>query len=280
MTENEWFACDDVRPMLDWLPTRPHRRLALWLGRSCDREPRQRLHRFAAACCARIAGGDGAPGDRELTAATLLGLGRIGGDEFEAVLGSRGVLSHADVTVEEWAGRWADAAARCVAWGKAFSGGRLDWEKFKRLRQSERSVQADLLRCVFGNPFRQPLEIDPDWLESEGHAARSLAREIGSTNDFRRLPDLADALEAAKCPDPDLAAHCRAKTVHALGCRVVELLAGGGMWAGHPLLLTDPVDDRTWRSGPVRATDGGRRTTEEVPRDVRIRAAGLTSRRS
>ncbi len=256
MTEDDWLACDDVRPMLGWLPTRPRRRLALWLGRWCGRRSRRNLHRFAAACCARIADGIPRPGDRELIDATLLGLGRIDGDEFEAALWGRGVFHAAAVTPEEWAVRWADIAARCVAWREAFSAGRLDWPAFQRVRRAERKVQADLLRCVFGNPFRPRPALDPEWLDAEGRAARALARSIDAAGAFRHLPSLADALDGAGCPDSALAAHCRARGEHARGCWVLELLTGGGARR----TARDAADLRAagayWRPGVTRTPDG------------------------
>jgi hypothetical protein len=245
--------------MLDWLPTRPQRRLTLWLGWWCDRGARRKLHLFAAACCARIARGVPSAGDRELIDTTLLGLGWIDGDEFEAALWSRGVFNAAAVTPEEWAGRWADIAARCVAWRETFAGGRLDWPAFKRTRREERKVQADLLRCVFGNPFRPGPALDPAWLDAEGRAARTLARSIDAAGAFGHLPSLADALDAAGCPDPALAAHCRAEGEHARGCWVLESLTGGG--ARRTVRVSaDPRDAGAyWRPGVTRLPDGGRR---------------------
>jgi hypothetical protein len=84
----------------------------------------------------------------------------------------------------------------------------------------ERLVQADLVRCLFGNPFR-PLNFDPAWRTT---TAVGLARGIYDENAFDRLPILADALEDAGCDDAEALKHCRVEVVHARGCHVVDAL--------------------------------------------------------
>jgi hypothetical protein len=127
------------------------------------------------------------------------------------------------VAAEEWATRWADASARCVAWRRAYSAGRLDWQGFKRSRFTERGVQATLLRCIYGNPFQSP-EVDRGWLDGAGHVAKRLAGTIAATDAFDRLPELADALEEAGCTDDELLGHCREPGPHARGCWAVGVL--------------------------------------------------------
>ena len=86
--------------------------------------------------------------------------------------------------------------------------------------REEFHVQADLVRCLFGNPFR-PMTLDPAWRTT---AAVGLARGIYEANAFDRLPILADALEDAGCDDAAVLAHCRTDAVHARGCYVVDAL--------------------------------------------------------
>jgi hypothetical protein len=87
---------------------------------------------------------------------------------------------------------------------------------------NEPAVQARLLRCIFGNPYR-PVSVGPSWLTS---TAVALAEGIYADRTFDRLPILADALEDAGCGHADILAHCRGDGPHARGCWVVDLLLG------------------------------------------------------
>ena len=89
---------------------------------------------------------------------------------------------------------------------------------------AENIVQADLLRDIFGNPFR-PVALDPAWLTSDVVA---LARGMYESRDFSAMPILADALQDAGCDNPDVLDHCRGAGPHVRGCWVVDLLLGKG----------------------------------------------------
>jgi hypothetical protein len=84
---------------------------------------------------------------------------------------------------------------------------------------------ADLLREVFGNPFR-PAKVGPAWSSWNGGAVLQLAREVYSHNSFDCLPVLADALEEAGCTDPDILSHCRSAGEHVRGCWILDLILG------------------------------------------------------
>jgi hypothetical protein len=86
----------------------------------------------------------------------------------------------------------------------------------------ERYEQAQLLRCIFGDPFRSRA-VDARWL---GPAVVSLARTIYDGRAFDRLPILAEVLEAAGCDDSELLAHCRGAGLHVRGCWVIDALLG------------------------------------------------------
>jgi hypothetical protein len=89
-------------------------------------------------------------------------------------------------------------------------------------RSSPRTA-ADLLRDIFGNPFR-PITFTPAW---RSESAVSLARTAYDTRDFTLLPILADALEEAGCDHPDVLTHCRdPKGTHVRGCWVVDGVMG------------------------------------------------------
>jgi hypothetical protein len=87
------------------------------------------------------------------------------------------------------------------------------------------SWQADLLREIFGNPFR-PAAIDPAWLAREDRAVARLAGIIHADGAFDTMPILADALEEAGCADQAILAHCRGAGGHVRGCWVLGLLLG------------------------------------------------------
>jgi hypothetical protein len=82
---------------------------------------------------------------------------------------------------------------------------------------------ADLLRDIFGNPFRKEA-FDKKWRTD---TAVSLARQMYESRDFGAMPILADALQDAGCDNEDILSHCRdANTTHVRGCWVVDLVLG------------------------------------------------------
>jgi hypothetical protein len=80
----------------------------------------------------------------------------------------------------------------------------------------------DLVRDVFGNPFR-PVAFDPCWRTG---TAVALARQMYEGRDFALMPILADALQDAGCEHPDILAHYRGPGPHVRGCWVVDLVLG------------------------------------------------------
>ena len=94
-------------------------------------------------------------------------------------------------------------------------------EDYRAAEAAERVVQADLLRDIFGNPFR-PIRLDPAW---QTQNAVILARTIYEERRFELLPLLADLLEEAGCPT-EVSAHCRGPGPHARGCWVVDAILG------------------------------------------------------
>jgi hypothetical protein len=88
---------------------------------------------------------------------------------------------------------------------------------------SGRAAQADLLRDIFGNPFR-PVSFAPKW---RTEAAVGIASQMYDSREFGNMPILADALEDAGCADVAILSHCRdPHGVHVRGCWVVDLVLG------------------------------------------------------
>jgi hypothetical protein len=121
-------------------------------------------------------------------------------------------------------GPWAtvDRTPICAADAVALARGGTDDQRVARHAGEERAVQADLVRDIFGNPFR-PVTLDPRWLTSN---VVGLARGIYEDGAFERMPLLADALLDAGCEDADILGHCRGGGPHARGCWVVDLVLG------------------------------------------------------
>jgi hypothetical protein len=90
-------------------------------------------------------------------------------------------------------------------------------------QRGEEAAQAELLRDIFGNPFR-PVSLDPAWLTSD---VLALARGIYDERSFDRMPILADALQDAGCDSDDVLSHCRDTSLtHVRGCWAVDALLG------------------------------------------------------
>jgi hypothetical protein len=87
------------------------------------------------------------------------------------------------------------------------------------------AVLPDLIRDMFGNPFRTAI-VEPSWLVWNGGTVVKIAQGVYDDRAFDRLPVLADALEDAGCHDADILGHCRHAGPHVRGCWVVDLLTG------------------------------------------------------
>jgi hypothetical protein len=98
-------------------------------------------------------------------------------------------------------------------------------DKGEKAAEELRRAQSDLVRCIFGNPFR-PVAVDMPWLASIDRTASKLAVNIYIEHAFDRLPLLADALEEAGCDNKDILNHCRGSGPHGKGCWVLDLLLG------------------------------------------------------
>ncbi|MBM4070073.1 MAG: hypothetical protein FJ271_14140 [Planctomycetes bacterium] len=87
----------------------------------------------------------------------------------------------------------------------------------------ERREQADILRDIFGNPFRPPPPVDPSLLTP---TITALADRIYQQRAFELLPELAAALEAHGCRDTELLGHLRGTGPHVRGCWALDLVLG------------------------------------------------------
>jgi hypothetical protein len=95
------------------------------------------------------------------------------------------------------------------------------------------ATQADLIRDVFGNPFRPPASVNPAWLAWNTGTVRRLAEAAyeervlpAGTLDNARLAVLADALQEAGCDDSGLLEHLRGPGPHVPGCFAIDAILG------------------------------------------------------
>ena len=93
-------------------------------------------------------------------------------------------------------------------------------------RRAERAIQATLLRCLFGNPFRPSAPLPHAVLAWNDGTVRRIAEGIYQERAFNRMPVLADALLDAGCEDEALFQHCREPGSHVRGCWAVDLILG------------------------------------------------------
>jgi hypothetical protein len=97
-----------------------------------------------------------------------------------------------------------------------------DEPAFKAYVADQHDSQCRLIRCIFGDPFRQLLPVDPAWLAANDGAVPELAYGIYQDRAFGRLQELARALQDVGCSDPELLGHLRGPGPHALGCWALD----------------------------------------------------------
>jgi hypothetical protein len=228
MTEEEWLSSPGAWSQFQVV--RPHassRKLRLF-GCACVRRTwsstSPRISQAAVEAAEAIA--DGTADDRLRQEAYSSALSTVEGlrteleagrresrlADFHAARAAMALLSPEDD--DGWtASTEASKVLRAVSWANQLPG---------NLFADERDVQAKLIRCIFGNPFR-PLSFDPHWRTED---VLGLARGIYEDRAFDRLPLLADALMDAGCDDDQVLGHCRSEGPHARGCWVVDLALG------------------------------------------------------
>ena len=223
MTEGEWGVCIDPRPMLRFLRTKGSKRLWRLFAVACVRPVAHLLRDARSRKTLEVAErfADGHATAEELLAARAEAQAAADQAHYDAYIDEARADFRWDAAYEAaWrAAEVADAALQCVADGV----GEGDGDQMTMV--AEALQQPDLIREVFGNPFRWTL-VDPSWLAANGGAAGKLAKAIYDCRAFERLPLLADALKDAGCADADLLAHLRAPGLHVRGCWALDLVLG------------------------------------------------------
>lgn len=219
MTERDWFLSTDPRGMLANLPHSTQRKLYLWCVACCRRIWDLFVDansRYAVVSAERYA-------DGEPSAVTL----------YPSRIAGRIQLSTPQYLRAHQAGEACNAyppdalgcsvACAQARYEEAFAHrSQLTEEECNEVVTQEFAIQADLLRDIYGNPFRS-IAFDPSWRTS---TAVGLAQSMYESRDFGAMPILADALEEAGCDNPDVLTHCRGTVPHSRGCWVVDLVLG------------------------------------------------------
>lgn len=86
--------------------------------------------------------------------------------------------------------------------------------------EAEKRYQCDVLRCIYGNPFRS-VAFDPTWRSDE---VLRLAEAIEASWNGAEFSKLAKALVRAGCDQAEVLKHCRGKGPHVHGCWVIDLI--------------------------------------------------------
>jgi hypothetical protein len=264
MTEEEWLACTDTNPMLRFLLGTNYPWVqAIETFPDCITSDRK-LRLFACACYHRIQHllpdgraraavavaeqvADGILPEEERQRAetqiqepldALEGQWRASrGQERMVLLPTHKALALAGVILwreAQKAAYYASSNAYLAVAAIANPSAASSDVAFSFSRRAEERVQTDLLRCIFGNPFRPLDAIASDILRWNSGIVVRLAQ---AAYDDRRLPDgtldparlaiLADALEEAGVTDADILGHLRKEGgVHVRGCWAVDLLTG------------------------------------------------------
>jgi hypothetical protein len=239
MTEQEWLACTDPEQMLDFLRGKASKRQECLFGVACCLRV---AHLFEGRLFWALADGEPylpRPGvfiemtERRAEQPASLRLGEYGegcpygyADEGHATFAADAALYSANA---ERASTYAASAAAVTSAGLEEDYGLVGVARTLPGYAVERAAQADLLRCILGNPFR-PVTVSPAWRTPQVIALAQAAydqRELpAGTLDVARLAVLADALEEAGCDQADLLAHLRGPGPHVRGCWAVDLLLG------------------------------------------------------
>jgi hypothetical protein len=221
LTEAYWNACTDPRPMLEWLQS---------TGKLSDR--RARL--FAVACCREVwyllrdKRSQRAVRTSELYADGLVSNERMA-DVHDAA--RRAAAEWTDPGAIAVGRRYAAEVASAVSIVSADEAANDASDLAARVSEAEarepgfwtrKQSQCVLLRCIVGNRFRST-PIDPSLLTAP---VIDLAHRAYEERDFTRLPELANALEAAGCQDAELLGHLRSEGPHVRGCWALDLVLG------------------------------------------------------
>lgn len=230
MTEAEWLACTDPKPMLELLRDREYKRKVKLFCVACCWRLQQFLSEYSQQMLSAIEGS--ADIDSSLADASALSNDAMAyADGLSYRVGSPEGCAHWLAASAVWQASESNAFQTSLDAALAIECSLEDPGTFNVSipapassgNVAELVAQAVLLRCIFGPMLFRRVSLDSSWLTP---SSKQFAQAIYDDRAFDRLPILADALEEAGCTNADLLAHCREPGEHVLGCWVVDLLLG------------------------------------------------------
>lgn len=227
--ERSWQAVDLAERYADGNASQDELKAAYRAAELAERSIRQRIKKINSAAQVGV-------GDQDTEEWRLLSIddwhpeGRMLNAALAAIrcADNRVITSNVDPE-SNYCGDWHIArAAALYAYMSSASRDSLESQEAAFLAQNddylmyEDGWQADLVRCVFGNPFRH---IASDTLEMEPRV-RDLAKSIYSLRAFHKMPVLGKELEISGCVDSSLVDHCNHDYIHARGCWALDMSRG------------------------------------------------------
>jgi len=228
MTEQEWLRSESPCRLF------AHARRVAKPGLKSGR---RRLRLYACACCREVWPLLGEEGRAAVEAAERYADGRASAADLRQAAALAWQAYRRSANTSRLAGTQATLAA-CLATQWSITGGGREAAERAALafastpealpvaNAARRLLQCDLVRDIFGNPFRLPPRSDAAWLVWNDGTVKRLAEAVYEGRPFDRLPILADALEEAGCDAAELLAHLRGPGPHVRGCWAVDLLLG------------------------------------------------------
>jgi hypothetical protein len=232
MTEVDWQAGTDPEAMLNYLAGKASARKLRLFACACVRRHWPRLRSATAARCREAVEAAERHADGESGAADLQRAREraepllLMPPTFDAFAWAASVACAADDALE--AARNARESLRQQAVREAayeVPPGQDEAEADAEASAYENQAQCELLREVFGNPFR-PVSVDPAWLGWGNGSVAHLAHLIYENGQYADLPYLADALEDAGCTEEGLLRHLREDGGHVRGCWALDAVLG------------------------------------------------------
>jgi hypothetical protein len=218
MTEQEWLACADPQPMLEFLPGKvSDRKLRLFAVASCHLMTSfvtsNEQMRTAVAVAEQHA--DGLVSASELATAYkttdsyhhTMYMGLTWGEE-EAL---RAAMEAVSPTVDP------RSLVPQLGYFRSFFSRLLQYE------DADPNKRPFFLRCVIGPLLYRAVTLEQSWLTA---TVTSLATAIYQDRSFDNLPLLADALEDAGCSNQEVLNHLRGGGEHCRGCWPLDLVLG------------------------------------------------------
>jgi hypothetical protein len=223
MTEEEWLACEDPWQLIPFAAARTARKLLLFEVACCRRVWHlmdDARHRNVVEAAERLCDGHLTEAEFEETMRPIIGLWRdlppasvSPWEPYHFLTGATRHLGSTGVDAASYSAR----AVTCAAHPKVGVGRSVE------PNSEEVQAQVNLLRDIFGNPFR-PVSFSAEWRTSD---VLLLAQGIYTERAFDRMPILADALQDAGCDNTDILTHLRdADATHVRGCWALDLVLG------------------------------------------------------